>query len=88
MQKKRGHAIGSQVNHRYISSKSTHKLIRKYDNRDGYITRIACSKMIKIIYKRENQHLNKQDIQEYEHTCQTEQDNHGKSRINTLRQTR
>ena len=39
-----------------ISLISTHKVSRKYDNQDGYITRIACSKMTKIIYKQENQH--------------------------------
>ena len=40
----------------YISSKFTHKLSKKYDNQDGYIARIACSKMIKIMYKQVNQH--------------------------------
>ena len=39
-----------------ISLISTHQVSRKYDNQDGYIARIACSKMIKIIYKQENQH--------------------------------
>ena len=38
-----------------ISLISTHKVSRKYDNQDGYITRIACSMIIKIIYNQENQ---------------------------------
>ena len=32
--------------------------------------------------------LRQQNIQQCEHTCQSEQDNHGKSIINTLRQSR
>ena len=38
-----------------ISSKSTHKLSKKYDNRDEYLARIACSVIIIIIYNQENQ---------------------------------
>ena len=30
--------------------------------------------------------LRQQEIQQYEHTCQSEQDNHGKNKINRLRQ--
>ena len=44
--------------------------------------------MIQMIYEQENQHLDKQDVQQYEHTCQSEQDNHGKSKINMLRGAR
>ena len=39
---------------RYISSKSIHKPIKKYDNEDEFITRIVCSMIIMIIYKQEN----------------------------------
>ena len=45
----------------YISSKSTHKLTENMTIKMNAI-RIACSKMIKIIYEQENQHYDKQDI--------------------------
>ena len=41
--------------------------------------------MIKIIYKQMSQSLRQQDIQQCEHTCQSEQDNHSKNKINMLR---
>ena len=44
--------------------------------------------MIKILYKQISQSLRRQDIQQCEHTCQNEQDNHGKRKINMLRQSR
>ena len=44
--------------------------------------------MIKIIYKQNSQSLRQQDIQQCEHTCQSEQDNHGKSKIHMVRQSR
>ena len=40
-----------------ISSTSTHKLSKKWDNRDEYAIRITCLKMIRIIYNKENQHI-------------------------------
>ena len=65
-----------------ISSKSTHKLNKKYDNRDEYLARITCSMIIMIIYNQENQTCQDEwDKQQEECTCQGEQSNHTLRRV-------
>ena len=66
-----------------ISSKSTHNLNKKYDNRDEYLARIACSMIIMLIYNQENQSCqDERDKQQQESTCQGEQSNHKARKIN------
>ena len=60
---------------------------QEYDNRDEYLARIACSMIIKIIYNQENQSCQDEwDKKQEECTCQGEQNNHGKSRIDQYHQ--
>ena len=82
----RSHATDSHAKNMYITHIYT-QARQEYDNRDEYLVRIACSMIIKIIYNQENQsYQDEWDKQKKECTCQGEQNNHGKSRINQYHQ--
>ena len=62
MQKEGSHATHSQADLRYIINVHTQDK-REYDNKMDSDTKTTRSRMIKIIYQQENQHVESNDVQ-------------------------